>query len=337
MGIQICPNMSPQLSMSIAALLLAVSVTNALPLGEANIVDVAVATPDLSTLVTALKIGKLVKALSGPGPFTVFAPSNEAFNKLPASALASLFDPDNIKELDALLEYHVVAGTAIHLKDFKNFPLIKTLAGAELTIRALNNTVFVNDAQVVNGRADIPASNGVIHFIDSVLMPSPAPAPAKPLLSNFIDRPDLSLFIRALRDSGLIAVFDPDVVSVVSRSVFAPSNQAWAQFLSLYPLMLELTNVELLQQLLKYHFVRHSVFSKDIKDNERIATEAGPNIIGHISPSVSSGLKINDAVVIAKDIAATDGVLHVVDEVLKLPNFPPPGNYTFPYAHDTPN
>merc|ERR1712166_1112658 len=323
MGIQICPNMSPQLSMSIAALLLAVSVTNALPLGEANIVDVAVATPDLSTLVTALKIGKLVKALSGPGPFTVFAPSNEAFNKLPASALASLFDPDNIKELDALLEYHVVAGTAIHLKDFKNFPLIKT--------------VFVNDAQVVNGRADIPASNGVIHFIDSVLMPSPAPAPATPLLSNFIHRPDLSLFIRALRDSGLIAVFDPDVVSVVSRSVFAPSNQAWAQFLSLYPLMLELTNVELLQQLLKYHFVRHSVFSKDIKDNERIATEAGPNIIGHISPSVSSGLKINDAVVIAKDIAATDGVLHVVDEVLKLPNFPPPGNYTFPYAHDTPN
>merc|ERR1712166_96380 len=134
MGIQIRPNMSPQLSMSIAALLLAVSVTNALPLGEANIVDVAVATPDLSTLVTALKIGKLVKALSGPGPFTVFAPSNEAFNKLPASVLANLLKPENKAQLVDLLTYHVVAGAAVFSKDLKDMEMVKTLEGSNVTV-----------------------------------------------------------------------------------------------------------------------------------------------------------------------------------------------------------
>ena len=85
-----------------------------------NIVELAAGTPDLSTLVTALKAGKLTDALSGKGPFTVFAPSNEAFAKLPKSVLDRLLDPKNIKELQDVLEYHVIAGAAVHKADLKS-------------------------------------------------------------------------------------------------------------------------------------------------------------------------------------------------------------------------
>ena len=91
-----------------------------------NIVELAAGTPDLSTLVTALKAGKLTDALSGKGPFTVFAPSNEAFAKLPKSVLDRLLDPNNIKELQDVLEYHVIAGAAVHKADLKS---IQNLGG----------------------------------------------------------------------------------------------------------------------------------------------------------------------------------------------------------------
>ena len=92
---------------------------SASPAVTKNIVELAAATADLSTLVTALKAGKLTDALSGKGPFTVFAPSNEAFAKLPKSVLERLLDPKNIKELQDLLEYHVIAGAAVHKADLK--------------------------------------------------------------------------------------------------------------------------------------------------------------------------------------------------------------------------
>ena len=91
-----------------------------------NIVELAAGTADLSTLVTALKAGKLTDALSGKGPFTVFAPSNEAFAKLPKSILDRLLDPKNIKELQDVLEYHVIAGAAVHKADLKS---IQNLGG----------------------------------------------------------------------------------------------------------------------------------------------------------------------------------------------------------------
>jgi len=333
--------MSPKLWLSIAALLLAVSVTNALPLGFGpNIVDVAVATPELSTLVTALKLGQLVKVLSGLGPFTVFAPSNVAFDKLPASALAKLLDPSNINELDNLLEYHVVAGAAIQLKNLANFPLIKTLAdGSELKVHASNGgsgeVFFVNSAIVFRG--DVAASNGVIHLIDSVLMPPAPPAPPAPLkslASTIQDTPELSTFVTACKEDGVYIGFNPyDPHAPRSlTTVFAPTNKAFASFLSLYPKLLDPSNALLLEQVLKYHIVtKASLFSKDITDNEEIKTELGQIVTAHVAPYVQSGLKINNADVITKDTAATDGVLHIVDSVLMLPNFPPPGNYTFPF------
>merc|ERR1712028_169701 len=145
------------------------------PAGK-TIVDLAVATSDLSTLVTALKAGGLVETLSGKGPFTVFAPTNEAFAKLPNATLAHLLDPANVKELDAVLTYHVVAGVAAFSKDLTDGEKIKTVEGEDVTASIyMGNRVFINKALVTT--ADISASNGVIHIIDTVLSLPPAPAP----------------------------------------------------------------------------------------------------------------------------------------------------------------
>merc|ERR1711959_849089 len=141
-----------------------------------SIVDLAVATPDLSTLVTALKAGKLVDTLSGAGPFTVFAPTNEAFAKLPKTLLDHLLDPKNIKELQDVLTYHVASGS-VHAKDLKNKEKIKTVEGKEVEARIFGSRVFINNAQVT--KADIDASNGVIHIVDHVLIP-PATPPTPP-------------------------------------------------------------------------------------------------------------------------------------------------------------
>merc|ERR1711934_315195 len=103
-----------------------------------NIVELAAGTPDLSTLVTALKAGKLTDALSGKGPFTVFAPSNEAFAKLPKSVLDRLLDPNNIKELQDVLEYHVIAGAAIHKADLEDYQNVKTLEGKTLLLSRIS-------------------------------------------------------------------------------------------------------------------------------------------------------------------------------------------------------
>ena len=145
--------------------------------GGKTIVDLAIATPDLSTLVTALKAGSLVATLSGKGPFTVFAPTNEAFAALPAGVLASLLKRENKKKLDDVLTYHVVAG-AVHAKDLKDGEKVKTVEGEELTVRISGGNVYINKAKVTT--ANVDASNGVVHIIDGVLLPGSGPAPPSP-------------------------------------------------------------------------------------------------------------------------------------------------------------
>jgi len=136
-----------------------------------NIVELASGIADLSTLVTALKAGKLVTALSGKGPFTVFAPTNEAFAALPTGTLAQLLDPMNIKALQSILEYHVIARAAIHANDLKASQDVKTLEGQKLHITMVDGSVTVQKAKVT--QADVAATNGVVHVINGVLTPAP--------------------------------------------------------------------------------------------------------------------------------------------------------------------
>merc|ERR1711935_1012994 len=128
--------------------------------------------PDLSTLVAALVAGDLTGALSGAGPFTVFAPTNEAFGALPKATLSNLLKPENKALLDDILEYHVIPGVAILAGDLQLSQDVTTLEGKELHITSIGGVVKVQNAQV--READVGASNGVVHVIDGVLLPPSA-------------------------------------------------------------------------------------------------------------------------------------------------------------------
>src|SRR4051812_32887924 len=133
----------------------------------ADLVDTAVA-GHFNTLVAAVKAAGLVDTLKGPGPFTVFAPTDEAFAKLPPGTVENLLKPENKTQLQKILTYHVVAGH-VTAKEVVKLPSAKTLEGGSLHVHAGNGGVMVNSAHVT--KTDIAASNGVIHVIDTVLLP----------------------------------------------------------------------------------------------------------------------------------------------------------------------
>ncbi len=147
------------------ALALGIAVGNA---SAADIVDTAAAAGNFNTLVTAIKAAGLVETLKGPGPFTVFAPTDEAFAKLPPGALDDLLKPENKEKLVAILEYHVVPGKVMANRVMKMHSA-KTVEGQSLNITSEDGKVMIGNANVI--KADIQTSNGVIHVIDAVLMP----------------------------------------------------------------------------------------------------------------------------------------------------------------------
>ena len=133
-----------------------------------DIVDTAVSAGSFKTLTAALEAAGLVETLKGKGPFTVFAPTDEAFAKLPEGTLKSLLMPANKQKLTAILTYHVVAGN-VKAADVIKLTSAKTLNGQTVTVKVVGGKVLINGATVV--KADIAATNGTIHVIDSVLMP----------------------------------------------------------------------------------------------------------------------------------------------------------------------
>jgi uncharacterized surface protein with fasciclin (FAS1) repeats len=136
---------------------------------KTNIVETAVAAGQFKTLAAALEAAGLVDALTGEGPFTVFAPTDEAFAKLPAGTVESLLKPENKEKLKAILLYHVVPGNVTAKQVMKlNGRTVKTLEGASIKVSTTHG-VTVNDARVT--KTDVQASNGVIHVIDTVLLP----------------------------------------------------------------------------------------------------------------------------------------------------------------------
>jgi uncharacterized surface protein with fasciclin (FAS1) repeats len=135
---------------------------------DKTVVEVAVANQDFSTLVAAVKAADLVETLSGAGPFTVFAPTNDAFAKLPKETLEDLLKPENKKKLAGILTYHVVPGKVM-AKDVVELKNAKTVQGSKVKITVKEGTVMIDNAKVV--KTDIPCKNGVIHVIDTVILP----------------------------------------------------------------------------------------------------------------------------------------------------------------------
>lgn len=136
---------------------------------KADIVDTAVAAGNFSTLAAALEAADLVATLKSDGPFTVFAPTDAAFAKLPAGTVENLLKPENRDQLVAILTYHVVPGK-VEAGQVVGLTSASTVNGQDLAVRVEGETVFINDARVT--AADVGASNGVIHVIDTVLLPN---------------------------------------------------------------------------------------------------------------------------------------------------------------------
>jgi uncharacterized surface protein with fasciclin (FAS1) repeats len=133
-----------------------------------DIVDTAVAAGSFNTLVAAVKAAGLVDVLKGEGPFTVFAPTDEAFAKLPKGTVEDLLKPENLETLQSILTYHVVAGKVM-AADVVKLESAKTVQGSAVTIMTKDNTVMLDNAKVI--QTDILTSNGVIHVIDTVILP----------------------------------------------------------------------------------------------------------------------------------------------------------------------
>jgi len=162
-------------TLALAALLLVAGPVAAQDTGDApDVVDTAVQADGFDTLVQALKTADLVEALKGEGPFTVFAPTDEAFEALPEGRLEALLQPENREQLQSILQYHVVAGKAM-ASDVTGMDAAETLEGRSIRFQVQDGTVSLmgqNTATVVT--TDIEGSNGVIHVIDSVLLPPEA-------------------------------------------------------------------------------------------------------------------------------------------------------------------
>jgi uncharacterized surface protein with fasciclin (FAS1) repeats len=276
-----------------------------------TIIDVAVADGGFKTLVAAVKAAGLDGVLAGPGPFTVFAPTDAAFGKLPAGTVADLLKPENLAQLQKILKYHVVAGKVM-AADVVKLTFAKTLAdGLNVSIRVENGKVFVNDSQVII--TDIPCANGVIHVIDTVLSPQTT---------------TYDLLIKSNKFNALVAALNAaGLATALSGSgpitVFAPTDAAFNKFT---PGALEalLADVPQLQELLKYHAVADKVMAADIinaiadgSGSTDITTLAGPSI----SISMENGdVILNDSakVTITDVLGSNDGgvVVHVIDTVL---------------------
>ncbi|HLK68439.1 MAG TPA: fasciclin domain-containing protein [Bryobacteraceae bacterium] len=159
-------NRMSKIGAGLASLLLATAALAAPP--AQDIVGTAVAAGSFKTLVAALQAAGLVDTLKGAGPFTVFAPTDEAFAKLPPGTVEDLLKPENKAKLAAILTYHVVAGKVM-AKEAMKLHEAKTVNGEQLMIRTSMGSVMINDAKVV--KSDLVCSNGVIHVIDMVLLP----------------------------------------------------------------------------------------------------------------------------------------------------------------------
>merc|ERR1712127_303461 len=311
--------------LSAIGLLFVAALALAAPTPTQNIVQLAAGIPDLSTLVTALKAGNLVTALSDPGPFTVFAPTNEAFAALPNGTLASLLEPKNIKQLQSILEYHVIPGAAVRAEDLKASQDVKTLEGQAVHINKISGSVTVQNAEVI--KADVGATNGVVHVINGVLTPpttfdsavQPIQNGERNIVQLLSNDPELSTLVAALTAAKLTDALSGSYPGISSWTVFAPTNKAFSALpaATLAHLLLP-SSIKELQAVLELHVLRKSIQSKDLTGVEPTLLKGKSLIIGGqgSSKNIAYAVGAKDAKIILVDLEASNGVVHVIDRVM---------------------
>jgi transforming growth factor-beta-induced protein len=272
---------------------------------DKDIVDTAVGAGSFKTLVAAVQAAGLVDALKGDGPFTVLAPTDEAFAKLPAGTVESLLKPENKDKLVAVLTYHVIPAKA-YAKDVVKLSSAVTLNGQAVQIQSSSEGVKIDNANVI--KTDIACSNGVIHVIDSVILPSFDTIPAVAAKAG-----DFGTLLAAAKAAGLVDALSGEG----PLTVFAPTDDAFAKLPEgTVAELLKPANKAKLAAILKYHVVEGRVFSGDAVKAGKAKTLQGSEV--RISAS-DAGAKVNEAGLVAVDINASNGVIHVIDSVLLPP------------------
>ncbi len=283
-----------------------VHVINAVLLPPSNtVVDVIVNSPDHDTLEAAVIAAGLADDLSGAGPFTVFAPTDEAFKALPAGTIEALL-ADPTGTLADILLYHVASGKVM-AGDLSDGQMIPTLLGKDVKVTINEEGVFINDAKVTV--ADIQADNGVVHVINAVLLP-----PSNTVVDVIVNSPDHDTLEAAVIAAGLA----DDLSGAGPFTVFAPTDEAFKALPAgtIEALLADPTGT--LADILLYHVASGKVMAGDLSDGQMIPTLLGKDVKVTIN---EEGVFINDAKVTVADIQADNGVVHVINAVL-IPETP---------------
>jgi uncharacterized surface protein with fasciclin (FAS1) repeats len=272
--------------------------------GDQNIVQTALAAGQFSTLASLLTKAGLVDTLSTGGPFTVFAPTDAAFAKVPKATLDTL--AANPAQLKSVLLYHVVPGR-VAAADVVKVTSAKTLEGRSVAIKVVDGSVYVDQAKVTT--PDVTASNGVIHVIDSVLIPKAAPAaPAKNIVQTAIAAGQFKTLASLLTKAGLAGTLQ----GKGPFTVFAPTDAAFAKVPKATLAALG-KNTAKLRAVLLYHVVKGKVTAAQAMKLRSAKTLYGKPL----SIRVSAGkVLVGGATVTKADVMASNGVIHVIDKVL---------------------
>ncbi|MEM9884724.1 MAG: fasciclin domain-containing protein, partial [Bacteroidota bacterium] len=276
------------------------------PALPATVVDIIVESEIHNTLEAAVIAAELADDLSGEGPFTVFAPTDDAFAALPEGTVETLLE-DPTGDLAQILLYHVL-GTQVLSTDLSDGLTATTLQGDDVTVTINDDGIFINDAEVIV--ADILAENGVVHVIDAVLLPPPA------LPATVVDIIVESEIHTTLEVGVIAAGLADDLSGEGPFTVFAPTDDAFA---ALPDGVLDslLADPNDLGEVLLYHVLNARVLSTDLSDGQTATTLLGEDIT--VTIDADGNIFINDAQVITADILAENGVVHVIDAVLTPP------------------
>jgi transforming growth factor-beta-induced protein len=270
----------------------------------ADIVDTAVADGRFTTLVAAVEAAGLVETLKSAGPFTVFAPTDDAFAKLPAGTVESLLLPENLEQLKQILLYHVI-GAKVVAADVPYTKTAETAAGLPVRFSVVDGKAYINDAEII--LTDIETANGMIHVIDTVILP-----PAD-IVDTAVADGRFTTLAAALGAANLVDTLKGEG----PFTVFAPTDEAFAKLpAGTVESLLLPENLEQLTQILTYHVVPGFYFASDVISRNMLDTVAGLPFDIKVD---GGNVYINDAQVIITDIFTANGVIHVIDSVILPP------------------
>jgi transforming growth factor-beta-induced protein len=294
-----------------------VEVGGAMMLPGLDIVDNAVKADNVTTLVAAVTAAGLVDTLKSEGPFTVFAPTNDAFANLPAGTVDTLLMEENKGALSDILTYHVVAGSYTSA-DLTDGLMLTTVQGQNLMFTVVDGVLMINGSAMVE-TADVISSNGVTHVIDRVLTPEAGVEvggammlPSMNIVENAMNADNVTTLVAAVAAADLVDTLK----SEGPFTVFAPTNDAFAKLPDgTVDSLLMVENKAALADILTYHVVAGSYTSADLTDGLELTTVQGEKLM--FTLNTDGMLEINgSAMVETADVISSNGVTHVIDTVL---------------------